>query len=791
MRRHRDACIALLGLAIAGAATARDQGFDVFLQRHALEGTRLQWQIDRLRNGNPAARVQAAREIAADPAMLASTSALLATERQAVLRDIVAQLPAGDRAAARPRLEMARQQLAEGAVLVESMRGTERDATAAKTAMEALSQAGELLRPLLTSDSSRMDRQDPLAGVHEGADLLDAWRRTLQAWVALHGGGASSDAAAAKLELERAIVLFARLVDADAQSPEPGNASADLLRTEMGADAALGLAAALHAAGRDAAGDAWLQAVAGEASATTAAGRVALWRLAFAIDRQDLHAMREVLDHMPPRTLTPGLARSAARVASRDAGADATAVVTAAMDAMDADARKAWLAQLASQSGPLRALASALQKAEAQLPAWQRREGAPADAAAVAAALRDGLAKAGDAAPAPMRAEALRALGYALVASGDAAAASVAFEQAAAVRPSLRPECLWLAAAHEPAKDAAAQRRRIDLLLRQRESDPLGPYAGRVATWLSQLDGFPSDAVATAVLLEVPDRDALFAAARAEAARRILRGGAEDAAAQTRSAERALRVTDACVASPLVARWRLLAATTPGAQDRLSAEQALQVLAATERLDAATLLAIVRLQVMQGDMSALQATLAQAPAALRARLALAAAFALSDMQAADRLQAAVACARLAADEAGEDAALAAAARDRLARSVLAAADAEVVIDAGMCARLIETLQRAPSTSITETFALAEALRMAGRGAEAAERMQVLSGTLAQGTEPWLEARWRLYRALQSFDAARAASMLQQHMTLLPEGGAQPWGALFRDAAQTAPRTGAP
>ena len=39
----------------------------------------------------------------------------------------------------------------------------------------------------------------------------------------------------------------------------------------------------------------------------------------------------------------------------------------------------------------------------------------------------------------------------------------------------------------------------VDLLLRQREADPLGPYAGRVATWLSQLDGFPSDVVATAV----------------------------------------------------------------------------------------------------------------------------------------------------------------------------------------------------------------------------------------------------------------------------------------------------
>ncbi|NBR28990.1 MAG: hypothetical protein EBT83_11370, partial [Betaproteobacteria bacterium] len=93
-----------------------------------------------------------------------------------------------------------------------------------------------------------------------------------------------------------------------------------------------------------------------------------------------------------------------------------------------------------------------------------------------------------------MRGEALRALGYALVASGDAASASVAFEQAAAVRASLRPECLWLAAVHAPAKDEAAQRRRVELLLRQRDADPLGPYAGRVATWLSQLDGFPSDA---------------------------------------------------------------------------------------------------------------------------------------------------------------------------------------------------------------------------------------------------------------------------------------------------------
>jgi len=313
MRLRRDACTALCALSIACAARARDEGFDVFLQRHALEGTRLQWQIDRLRSGTPAARVQAAREIAADPAMLASTGGLLNSERQDVLRLVVAQLPAGDRAAARPRLEMARQQLAEGAVLVEAMRGSERDTANAKIAMEALSQAAELLRPLLTSDSSRTDRQDPLAGVHEGADLLDAWRRTLQAWVVLHGGGAATDAAAAKLELERAIVLFARLVDADVQSPEPGNASADLLRTEMGADAALGLAAALHAVGRDAAADAWLQAVAREASTTTAAGRMALWRLAFAIDRQDLRAMREVLDHMPPRTLTPSCAQRRAR----------------------------------------------------------------------------------------------------------------------------------------------------------------------------------------------------------------------------------------------------------------------------------------------------------------------------------------------------------------------------------------------------------------------------------------------------------------------------------------------
>ena len=78
--------------------------------------------------------------------------------------------------------------------------------------------------------------------------------------------------------------------------------------------------------------------------------------------------------------------------------------------------------------------------------------------------------------------------------------------------------------------------------------------------------------------------------------------------------------------------------------------------------------------------------------------------------------------------------------------------------------------------------LAEALRMAGRAAEAADMLQAASGDLAQGSPGWMEARWRLLRTLQQLDPVRAQAMLRQHMDLLPDGGPMPWGERFRQAA---------
>ena len=61
MRRLRECVAIALALATAMAAQAREEAMDRFLARHALVNTRLQCQMDRLRNGNPAARAQAAR----------------------------------------------------------------------------------------------------------------------------------------------------------------------------------------------------------------------------------------------------------------------------------------------------------------------------------------------------------------------------------------------------------------------------------------------------------------------------------------------------------------------------------------------------------------------------------------------------------------------------------------------------------------------------------------------------------------------------------------------------------
>ncbi|MBU6335354.1 MAG: hypothetical protein KGS47_13260 [Chloroflexi bacterium] len=763
---------------------------DAFLRRHGLLETRLTWQVERLRSANPATRAQAARELAEAPALLAGTPALSEAERLEVLRDIVAQLPVDEPAAARPRLEMARRWLADGALHVEAMRAGGSDAAMARAAMEALSQAGALLQPLRSSDASRMDRADPLAGMREGADLLDAWRRVLQAWVVLHGGGATADAAAARVELERAIVLLSRLVDADERAPDPSSASRDLLRTELGAEAALGLAVALQAQGDAQACDAWLQAVQREAPSSAAAARVPSWRLAHALDDGALPAIRGAIERMPPRSLTSGLARSAARAAARGSGPDATAVMAAAMDAMDAPARASWLRQLAGQAGALQPLAAALERSDERMPAWRERRGDAADAGRVASELRQALAQAADAVPDPMRADALRAMGWSLQAAGDGAGATEAFERAGSLRTSLAPECLWMAAQSDTRAGETAVARRVSLLRRLREIDPVGPWEGRAATWLSRMDGLGNDPVTVAVLLEVPASDSFMAEARAEAARRILRqASGESAAQQAQAAQRVLRVTDACAATPSVARWRLIAATTPGVEDRLVAEQALQVMQSGGEFDAGDLprlVATLRLQVMQGSMQAVQATLEAAPPATRGALALAAAYALADMQAPDRLRQAVVCAVMAASDPSGDAAFAAAARDRLARAMLAAADANVSLDATRCATAFESLDRAPAPTLPGRLAAAEALRLAGRGDEAVDRLQSISGTQPQGSAGWMESRWRLFQALRDIDPTRAQAMLRQHMQLLPDGGPLPWGERFRQAAAVLP-----
>lgn len=791
MHRFREVRIASLAVVITSVAMARAEAVDAFLRRHGLHDTRLAWQVERLRSANPDTRTQAARELAQAPETLASSPAMSEAERLEVLRDIVAQLPTDEPAAARPRLEMARRQLAEGALQVESMRAGGSDAATARSAMEALSQAGELLKPLRSSDASRMDRVDPLGGIREGADLLDAWRRLLQAWVVLHADGVTADAAAARVELERAIVLLARLVDADERATDPASASRDLLRTELGADAALGLAVALRARGDAKAGDAWLQAVQREAPNTAAASRVPSWRLAHALDDGALPMIRAAIEGMPPRSLSPGLARSAARAAAGGSGPDATAVMAAAMDAMDAPARTSWLRQLASQAGALQPLAAALERSDERLPAWRERRGDAAEAARVASDLRRALAQAGDAAPDPMRADALRALGWALQAAGDGVGASEAFERAGSLRASLAPECLWMAAQSETRASESA--RRVSLLQRLREIDPAGPWEGRAATWLSRLNGLGNDPVAVAVLLEVPASDSFVAEARSEAARRILHQVRQESPAQqAQAAQRVLRVTDAFAGAPSVARWRLIAATTPGVEDRLVAEQALEVLQRVGQADPddlPRLVATLRLRVMQGSMQAVQATLDAAPEATRGALALAAAYALADMQAPDRMRQAVSCAAMAASDPRVDAAFAAAARDRLARAVLAAADANTTLDAACCARALEPLDGASAPTIPERLAAAEALRLAGRGREAIDRLQTISGAQPQGSAGWMESRWRLFQALRDIDPTRADAMLRQHMQLLPDGGPMPWGERFRQAA--ARKEGAP
>jgi hypothetical protein len=776
--RTRLLRVAALVLSLCQAARA-DESFDAFTSRLGLTGTRRTWQLDRLRHGSESMKLEAARALAADPELLSVEAVPDAAERAALLREVVATLPEGDGAAARLRLELSRQRVGEAAACVDRLRADPGDAQAAAQAQQALAQAHDILAPVRAQGSTGR-RSDPRTAALEGAELLAAWGRTMSAWLAHHGHG---DVRAADLELRRAMLQFARLVDTDGDAPHAVNASADLLRTEAGAEAALGLASAMDVAGlRDDAAE-WLDAVEAARPPTLAARRVPAARLAFAVDAGDAKALAAALDRMPPRSLSPSLAIATARVAAGASGDASNELAVRALDAMDAATRAAWIDRLAAQSGPMRDLAEAVRAAQAAWPALSRREMKPAEAAELAHRLRATLHAAGPRAPGSLRGEALRLQAWAERATGDDAAASVTFEHAAGESALVRPECLWMAALCEPAASDRGRARRLDLLRRQRAIDPSGPFAGRVATWLSRLDALQGDALAVAVLLAVPANDAFLCDARVEAARRLLSVAETDAEARRVSARRALQALEPVASQPAAARWRLLAALA--ADDLDTAAQAERDLAAADRADAAVAGALVRLQVLRGDLVAARACIDALPLDRRGAVAMAAVDELVAMQGAERRASQVELASMAVELAAGHAEQVLAARERLARAVLQAADDGAPLRRELAERVVAPLATGAEASRAQTMAHAEALRMAGRAAEAVELLQKLSASLSQGSAAWAEARWRLFDALRQLDPRRAATMLAQHLALAPDGGPAPWGVRFLQASKGA------
>ena len=769
MPRRRERTWALLGaLAVVVSAAAED--LDAFLDRHDLRDTRVQWCLQRLRLGGTAAR-DAAKALAADGSWLDADDALDAEARRQTLTDVVAALPAADRAAARPRLELSRREIGRVAAQVDGMRGRPAAPERIRDATESLGQVQDILKPLLGDEPRR--GSDPLSEWRPSARLLDGWCRLLQAWLARRVEGA--DARRIAIELERAKVLFARLVDADERTPLPGNASVDLLRSENGAEAALGLVVGTAMAGDRAASDAWQQALRDRAPGSPAERRLQAWLLALAVDAGDVPAMRRAIEAMPPRSLEGELALAAATVAGERSDPDAEAVLAAAIEAMPSSARETWLRRLAEGSGRLQALAEALRQANERLPVW--RQGGSEGAVASAESLRLALERAKDA-PASMRGEALRLLGWALWRSGHEEKASVAFELAAASGPALRPECLWLAAVSSQASQGEPLARRVRLLQAQRDADPAGPYAGRVTTWLSRLDGFPNAATAVASLLEVPLADAFAIDARCEAARRILLQAGTDADAQSEAGRRALRVLAPVRHAAASARWALVAASAPGVQDGETAAAAAAQLTPEDRRDPAVAAALVRWLATRGDPSGVRAAVAAVRDDARCETALRAATALAEASAEGSVQ--VELSMQAARSA--DPRLRAAAAEQLARSVVAMADADQALDPALAGDAVAVLRDSPA-SPWAPLAIAEALRQSGHAEEAIAALQQRSAAAPQGSAAWLQARWLLLRALESVDRERAKAMLSQHLTLLPGGGVEPWGARFRAAAE--------
>ena len=779
MRRPRSAiaCACVLLLAAPTAA----ESLRSFAERHGLSSTLRHWWIERLRAGAASVRMEAAKALGAEGVLYQSDPSMSPKERAELLRLVVAALPPQDSSAMRPRLEVARQDLGLAALRIDALRADPDDAAALRDGLEALGRVEDALRPIQSRMAESGANRDRGSALREPAQLLEAWQRTLQAWIDRNVPARARDRRKSDLEIQRAMIQFARLIDIESESPMPTDASQDLLTTELGADAALGLAVALQVAGRTSDADAWLQAIEANAAGTDAARRVPLWRLGFAIETRDAAAMRTAIERMPVRGMPASLAIAAARAASRLPGADGSTVVAAAVAAMDPQGRAEWLAGLEGSSGPLQGLAQGLRQADRRLESWQRGE--TEEARETAEQLARGLAQAGDVAPASMRAEALRAMGWAHRAAGGMAEASAAFEAAAGASAAFAPECLWLAAFSVPAQDEAGRARKLDLLVRQRERDPKGPYAGRVAAWTSRLGGLNSDALAIAVLLDVPATDPFLSDARCEAARRILASAPADSAGAQAAAQRALRALDPVVHAPEASRWRLIAAVR--ALDVDAARQAAVALRSEDLDDQAVRSALVQVHALQGETAKLKALLERIPEPESSRAALAASFALASVASPEAERAAVDLALRVIEANPPDETLRAVARDRAARAMLRAADDDVALPPDLAGRAARVLVVERAASRVEDLAAAEVLRAAGKPNEAIERLQRISGSLSQGSEPWAEARWRLHRALLAVDPARARRMLEQHLTLVPDGGPAPWGPRLVQAAEGA------
>jgi hypothetical protein len=192
---------------------------------------------------------------------------------------------------------------------------------------------------------------------------------------------------------------------------------------------------------------------------------------------------------------------------------------------------------------------------------------------------------------------------------------------------------------------------------------------------------------------------------------------------------------------------------------------------------------LVQVHAFEGDAAAVRELLARIPQPESARAALAASFALASVAGSDAAIAALDLALLVIESVPDDEALQSVACDRAARAMLRAADEDVALPSGMAARAAQALVEARASSRAADFAAAEAVRASGRTDEAIERLQRIGAWLAQGSEPWTEARWRLHRALLAVDPVRARRMLEQHLALIPDGGPAPWGPRLVQAAE--------